>query len=121
MQNYKNIENEFVSNYYKNMSISGIVNNLGIFTEKALCILNNEELIGAYYVLIRMAQNNINRILYKNVIHSCEPTDNGYIIKVSGNCQLVNFQNQIIKECGFSETFFISYNYKITNYIGHYF
>ena len=116
---YGTIQQNFFNIYYTNMSNTGFVNNLDLFDEKCICTINGEEYIGAYHVLVRLAQTNINRFLYKTLHLSCQPTPTGYLINASGICQTINFQNIIISEVYFTETFYISNinPYKITNYI----
>ncbi len=116
---YRTIQQNFLNIYYTNMSNTGLVNNLDLFDEKCICTINGEEYIGAYHVLVHLAQTNINRFLYKTLNLSCQPTHTGYLITATGICQTINFQNIITGETYFTETFNISNinPYKITNYI----
>jgi hypothetical protein len=105
---YKNLGNSFFQKYYSNMITSGLVDNLELFDEKCLCNLNNEEYIGAYKSMIKLAQNGLFRFFYKSFSGTCQPTQNGFLLSSSGICQLINFQNTLITETHFSETFIIS-------------
>jgi len=114
---YKNIGNSFFQKYYSNMSTSGLLDNLDLFDEKCLCNINEEEYIGAYRTMVKLAQNGLNRFYYKFLSGTCQPIQDGYLLTASGTCQLINFQNQLMTETHFSETFIISRNsMKITNY-----
>lgn len=119
----KELESEFLKNYYQNMLNSGLSANLHLFDEKCHCLVNNQEYIGAYNVLVKMAQSNIHRYQYKYLQGNLQKTQTGYIISVSGICQPVNFQNLHLGDVHFSEVFHLSnqYPYKIINYISHYY
>jgi hypothetical protein len=114
---YRTIQQNFLNIYYTNMSNTGLVNNLDLFDEKCISSINGEEYIGAYHILVRLAQTDINRFIYKTLNLSCQPISTGYLISATGICQIVNFQNIIIGEIYFTETFNINNLYKITNYI----
>ncbi len=114
---YRTIQQNFLNIYYTNMSNTGLVNNLDLFDEKCISSINGEEYIGAYHVLVRLAQTDINRFVYKTLNLSCQPICTGYLISATGICQTVNFQNIITNEIYFTETFNINNLYKITNYI----
>jgi hypothetical protein len=117
---YRTIQQNFLNIYYTNMSNTGLVNNLDLFDEKCVSYINGEEYIGAYHVLVRLAQTDINRFLYKTLHLSCQPIGTGYLISATGICQIVNFQNIITLEIYFTETFYINNLYKITNYIAQF-
>ena len=105
---YKNLGNSFFQKYYTNMTHSGLLENLDFFDEKCLCNVNDDEHIGAYRTMVKLAQNGLYRFFYKLFSGTCQPTQNGFLITTSGICQLINFQNQLITETHFSETFIIS-------------
>lgn len=119
----KELETEFLKTYYQNMINLGLSANLGLFDEKCNCLINNQEFIGAYNILVKMAQQNIHKYQYKYLQGNLQKTQNGFIITVSGICQPVNFQNLHYGDLHFSEVFYLSnqYPYKIINYISHYF
>ncbi len=117
---YKTIGQNFLNIYYVNMTNTGLVNNMELFDEKCGCTINGEEYIGIYHVLIRLAQTNIHRFIYKTLNLNCQPLNNGYLLSVSGICQLVNLHNIIIGEVYYTEVFQVSSSYKITNYIATY-
>ena len=126
--NFSNIDNakiyeEGMQNiYYNNMKNSGFVNNLPLFDEICKCSINNEEYTGAYQILVRMAQNNMHRFNYKSMSGTCQNVPQGVLINVSGTCQVINFNNVIICELHYSETFLIcTFKQKIINYISKYF
>ena len=121
--NLKELETEFLSTYYQNMFNHGLSANLGLFDEKCQCLFNNQEFIGAYNVLVKQAQSNINRFQYKSYAGNLQQTSNGFIMSVSGVCQPINFQNLYIGDYNFSEVFYLSnqYPYKIVNYIARYY
>ena len=108
--------------YYKNMTNSGFVSNLALFDENCKCSINGEEYTGAYYVLVRLAENGIHRFNYKTISGTGHNIPQGVLINVSGICQIINFNNFIIGELHFSETFLIcTSKNKIINYICKYF
>ena len=86
------------------MSQYGFSKNLDFFDEKCKCTLNNEEFCGAYNILVKYAQAGINKFNYKQLGGNVQPSDNGFIISVSGICQSISFQNTVQKEQHFSST-----------------
>jgi hypothetical protein len=121
--NIKELETDFINTYYQNMFNQGFSANLGLFDEKAQCLVNDQEFTGAYNILVKQAQNNIYRFQYKSHHGNLQQTSNGFIISVSGICQPINFQNLYINEYNFSEVFYLSsqYPYKIVNYIARFY
>ncbi len=114
-------KDKIINIYYKNMVNTGFVSNLSLFDENCICSLNNEDYTGAYYVLVRLAENQIHRFNYINLSGTCHNIPQGVLISVSGICQLINFNNIIIRNVHFSETFLICVNKnKIVNYICKY-
>jgi hypothetical protein len=108
--------------YYKNMVNTGFVSNLVLFDENCKCSINGEQYTGAYYVLIKLAENGMHRFNYLNFSGSCQNIPQGVLINVTGKCQVINFSNVILGELHFSETFLICTNKnKIINYICKYF
>ncbi len=108
--------------YYKNMANSGFVSNLSLFDENCKCTINGEEYTGAYYVLVRLAENGIRKFNYKSFYGSTQNTPQGVLVSISGTCQIINFNNFIIGELHFSETFLIcTSKNKIINYVCRYF
>ena len=123
---HKIIDEKFAQIYYNNMTTSGIANNLELFDENCKCTLNNEEFTGGYGILVRFAKSGINRFNYRQLSGNVQPINDsnnnisGFIVSVMGVCQLISFQNTLLKETNFSDTFYISNlkNQKIVNYIG---
>ncbi len=113
--------NNFTKNYYENMSKNGFVDNLIYFDEKSHCQINNDYFVGAYNILVKLAKNNIYRFIYLQNTGSIQYLNNMAIITMCGKCQLINFQNIIITDINFTETFILSNNGKITNYICFYY
>ncbi len=114
--------NAIYNTYYKNMVNSGFVANLSLFDEKCNCSINNLDYVGAYNVLIKLAESNIHRFNYLNLSGSCQYVSQGVLINVTGKCQIISLNNVIIGEINFSETFLICINKnRIINYIGKYF
>ena len=108
--------------YYKNMINTGFVSNLVLFDENCKCNINCEEFNGAYYVLVRLAENGIHRFNYKSISIDSQLVSQGILINVTGICQLINVNNILLGEMHFSETFLIcTQKNKIINYICKYF
>jgi len=114
-------KDQIVNIYYKNMSQTGFVSNLTYFDENCKCSINNEDYIGAYNVLVRLAENQIHRFNYTNFIGTCQIVPQGILISVVGRCQIITFSNIAVREIIFNETFLICTNkHKIINYICKY-
>ena len=114
------ITNQFCNMYYSRANI-GINFILDMFQPNALCTVQNEELKGAYNLLINLTNQGIARYEYYNVSITHQILSNNHImINTNGVMRSVGFWLQTTDLIRFNETFVIEYDgisWKIRNYM----
>jgi len=119
---FKRISQEFCDTYYKGMSLTGLSKLLYLFHSQCKCTFITDEVIGEHNILIKLAENNVSRVLYDKLTGNVHPVDNNKImINITGVWQAMTFQNQYTELKGFSETFVLEIQNQTAYVINHMF
>jgi hypothetical protein len=124
--NPEDVANELITLFYQSITLRGVNSVIHLFDRDAKCTMYGVQHEGSHHLVLKHAENGINRILYDRCNYVWQVLDsNSLMVNVTGICQGVTFANSLTELRHFTDTFVVMHlphdnndaPLKITNYI----